>query len=101
MVSESVWRSGEGVDMGAISVGGDLSRGRRFDLFGGVIAGGGLGICKGREGIDDTEGVVGSSGHSGLLDEHREGPGEYAELYPDELRLDSDALRSTPRKGLR
>lgn len=66
-----------------------------------MTAGGGPGICMGREGMDETEGVMGSSGSSGLLEEHREGPGEYAELYPEELRLDSEARKSTPRKGLR
>lgn len=48
-------------------------------------------------GLDPEPELGGSStseGHSGLLDPHLDGPGLAMELYPDELRLDSEAVRS-------
>ena len=106
VVSESV-RTTCCACAGQLSAMAGLPKGRRLSL-GGAAAGwegltmGTVGMWQGRAGMEVTEGVPGSSSIRGLLEEHREGPGEHAEEYPEELRFPSDALKaSTPRKGLR
>jgi hypothetical protein len=69
-------------------IAGLLNKGEGF-LGGGI---GGVG--------DAPPGVRASSGseaHRGLLEPHRDGPGLAMELYPDELRLDSLAVRWSER----
>jgi len=54
------------------------------------LRGGGAGGSLGRSGVSISSG---SDGHKGLLEPHLDGPGLAIELYPEELRLDSLAVR--------
>ena len=64
------------------------------------------GRAGGFEGMEDTDGVRGSSvsaENRGLFELHLEGPGEHADEYPDELKFDSDVAcePTVPKNGLR